>query len=282
MAASLDSHSEHPIAQALTAYWKQQQPTSSLLDISTFEALPGRGVVGSLKGITYYIGNHQLAEDNQVCNSNIEENLEMLEQQGKTTLILSDTHQVLAIFAVADTLRESSQLAVVQLHQRGIKTCILTGDNPLTAKAIAKLVGIDEVQANVLPEEKLNTIETLIRRYTYVGMVGDGINDAPALARATIGFAMGKGTDTALETADVALMNNNLLKLPLFVDLSRKTMRILYQNISLSIAIKIVFFALALAGVATLWMAVFADMGASLIVVANGLRLLRFRDLTAE
>lgn len=279
LAASIDSHSEHPVAQALMAYQQQQQPTHSLLPISVFEALPGRGVMGTVNGEPHYVGNHQLAEDNQVCNPDIEKKLKTLEQQGKTTVILSNTKQVLAIFAVADTVRESSQLAVKALHQRGIKTCILTGDNLITANAIAKLVGIDEVQANVLPEEKLRAIDDLIMRYSSVGMVGDGINDAPALVKATVGFAMGKGTDTALETADVALMNSNLLKLPLFIDLSRKTMQVLRQNISLSIAIKIIFFALALAGIATLWMAVFADMGASLIVVANGLRLLRFQDL---
>lgn len=280
LAASLDSHSEHPVAQALITYWQEKQPGKSLLPISVFEALPGRGVMGTVHGEPYYVGNHQLAEDNQVCNLDIEKQLKTLEQQGKTTVILSNTKQVLAIFAVADTVRATSQLAVMALHQRGIKTCILTGDNPITANAIAKLVGIDEVQANVLPEEKLRAIDDLIARYFFVGMVGDGINDAPALAKATVGFAMGKGTDTALETADVALMNNNLLKLPFFIDLSRKTMQVLRQNISVSIAIKIIFFALALAGIATLWMAVFADMGASLIVVANGLRLLTFQDLT--
>ncbi len=280
LAASIDSHSEHPVAQALITYWQEKQPGKSLLPIVVFEALPGRGVMGTINGEPHYVGNHQLAEDNQICNPDIEKQLKTLEEQGKTTVILSNTKQVLAIFAVADTVRETSQLAVSALHQRGIKTCILTGDNPITANAIAKLVGIDEVQANVLPEEKLRAIDDLIARYHSVGMVGDGINDAPALAKATVGFAMGKGTDTALETADVALMNNNLLKLPFFIDLSRKTMQVLRQNIGLSIAIKIIFFALALAGIATLWMAVFADMGASLIVVANGLRLLTFQDVT--
>lgn len=151
---------------------------------------------------------------------------------------------------------------------------MLTGDNAVTAQAIAKQVGIDEVKANVLPTGKLQAINHLLEQYKNVGMVGDGINDAPALAKASISFAMGKGTDTALETADVALMNDNLAMLPLYIELSRNTARVLRQNISLSIAIKGVFFILALAGVATLWMAVFADMGASLIVVANGLRLL--------
>ncbi|HAT1795697.1 TPA: cadmium-translocating P-type ATPase [Legionella pneumophila] len=274
LAASLDSHSEHPVAHALVEYWQQEQPNSSLLDVEQFFALPGRGVKGLVHQELYYVGNHQLAEDNQVCNSAIEQALKRLEEEGKTTVILSNSFTVLAVFAVADTLRTTSQWAIARLHQQGIKTAMLTGDNAVTAHAIAKQVGIDEVKANVLPTDKLQAIDFLIEQYKAVGMVGDGINDAPALAKATISFAMGKGTDTALETADVALMNDNLAMLPLYIDLSRNTARILRQNISLSIAIKGIFFFLALAGIATLWMAVFADMGASLIVVVNGLRLL--------
>ncbi|HAU1297418.1 TPA: heavy metal translocating P-type ATPase [Legionella pneumophila] len=274
LAASLDSHSEHPVAHALVTYWQQEQPNSSLLDVEEFFALPGRGVKGLVQQELYYIGNHQLAEDNQVCNSAIEQALKQLEEEGKTTVILSNSSTVLAVFAVADTLRTTSQWAIARLHQQGIKTAMLTGDNAVTAHAIAKQVGIDEVKANVLPTDKLQAIDFLIEQYKAVGMVGDGINDAPALAKATVSFAMGKGTDTALETADVALMNDNLAMLPLYIDLSRNTARILRQNISLSIAIKGIFFFLALAGIATLWMAVFADMGASLIVVVNGLRLL--------
>lgn len=148
---------------------------------------------------------------------------------------------MLAIFAVADTLRPTSQLAILSLHQRGIKTVMLTGDNAVTAAAIANEVGIDDVNANVLPTEKLNAMNELLASYHTVGMVGDGINDAPALAKATISFAMGKGTGTALETADVALMNDDLAMLPLFIDLSRKTVQVLRQNISLSLAIKFVF-----------------------------------------
>lgn len=278
LAASLDSHSEHPVAHALVEYWRQEQPTSALLPVSLFEAIPGRGVMGIINNESYYVGNHRLAEDNRVCQPDVEELLERLEKEGKTTVILSNTKTVLAIFAVADTVRPTSQLAIQALHQRGIKTSMLTGDNAVTAAAIAKQVGIDEVNANVLPTEKLDAITALLARYHAVGMVGDGINDAPALAKATISFAMGKGTDTALETADVALMNDNLAILPLFIDLSHKTAKVLRQNISLSLAIKFVFFILALAGLATLWMAVFADMGASLIVVANGLRLLNFQS----
>ncbi len=274
LAASLDSHSEHPVANALVQYWQQEQPQNALLEIEQFSALPGRGVKGLVGQELYFVGNHQLAEDNQVCNHFVEQELKRLEEEGKTTVILSNATTVLAIFAVADTLRVTSQQAIAQLHERGIKTAMLTGDNAVTAQAIAKKVGIDEVNANILPAEKLQAINRLLEHYHSVGMVGDGINDAPALAKATVSFAMGKGTDTALETADVALMNDNLARLPFYVDLSRKTARTLYQNISLSIAIKGIFFILALVGYATLWMAVFADMGASLIVVANGLRLL--------
>lgn len=277
LAASLDSHSEHPVAHALVEYWRQELPTSTLLSVSRFEAIPGRGVEGVVHNEVYYVGNHQLAEDNRVCQPDIEELLERLEKEGKTTVILSNTKAVLAIFAVADTLRPTSQLAIQALHARGIKTAMLTGDNALTAAAIAALVGIDEVNANVLPTEKLNAITSLLVRYKAVGMVGDGINDAPALAKASISFAMGKGTDTALETADVALMSDDLANLPLYIDLSQKTAQVLHQNISFAIAVKVVFFILALTGLATLWMAVFADMGASLIVVANGLRLLNFQ-----
>jgi Zn2+/Cd2+-exporting ATPase len=153
---------------------------------------------------------------------------------------------------------------------------MLTGDNQTTANAIAAKVGIDDARGNLLPEDKLAAIDELLSRYGQVGMVGDGINDAPALAKASIGFAMGAaGTDTAIETADVALMDDDMRKLPAFIALSRATSRVLWQNISLALGIKAVFFALALAGTASLWMAVFADMGASLIVVLNGLRLLR-------
>ncbi|HHG8527051.1 TPA: heavy metal translocating P-type ATPase, partial [Legionella pneumophila] len=274
LAASLDSHSEHPVAHALVAYWQQEHPDKSLLSVERFSALPGRGVKGAIQGELYYVGNHQLAEDNKVCCLEVEQELKRLEEEGKTTVILSNSTTALAIFAVADTLRANSREAIESLHRQRIKTAMLTGDNALTAQAIAKQVGIDEIQANILPTEKMQAINKLLEQYQAVGMVGDGINDAPALAKATISFAMGKGTDTALETADVVLMNDNLAMLPLYIDLSRKTVRILWQNISLSLVIKTVFFILALGGMATLWMAVFADMGASLIVVMNGLRLL--------
>lgn len=275
IAASISHHSEHPIAHALVSYWKETHPTALFLPVTAFEAIPGRGAVGEIDGIRYYVGNHTLAEENRVCHPQLETLLDTLEEQSFTTVIVSDTEKALAVVAVSDTLRPQSQAAIQALHALGITTCMLTGDNLRTATAIAQQVGIEKIEANILPTEKLQAISLLLEKEKYVGMVGDGINDAPALAKATIGFAMGKGTATALETADVALMDNNLGKLADFILLSRKTSQVLKQNITISILTKGVFFGLALAGLSTLWMAVFADMGASLLVVGNGLRLLK-------
>ena len=168
---------------------------------------------------------------------------------------------------------------MAELDEVGIEhTVMLTGDNEATAQAVARAAGVGEFQADLLPDRKVAAIEALLDQYEAVAMVGDGVNDAPALARASVGIAMGAaGTDTALETADVALMADDLGKLPFAVTLSQRSRRIIRQNVALSLGIKAIFFALALAGVATLWMAVFADMGASLIVTFNGMRLLRHR-----
>jgi Cd2+/Zn2+-exporting ATPase len=199
-----------------------------------------------------------------------------LEEQGKTVILLTDAHSVQGLFAVADTVRDGSRQAIAELRALGIQTVMLTGDNVHTAKAIAAQVGLDDARGDLLPEDKLKAIEGLIAQGGAVGMVGDGINDAPALARADIGFAMGAaGTGTAIETADVALMDDDLRKLARFVRLSRDTHALLVQNIVLALGIKAIFLVLTLLGMGTMWMAVFADVGASLLVVANGLRLLR-------
>ncbi len=277
-AASLDAPSEHPVASAIVSHCAgaHGKERCILMPVSEFEAIAGKGVKGKLNGNTHFVGNHRLTEDNQVCGPNVEEALKRLESEGKTAVVLTSEGESLAVIGVADTLRETSVEAIKKLHSLGVRTVMLTGDNETTARAIANKVGIDDVRGNLLPEDKLNAITSLIEEYGGVGMVGDGINDAPALAKATIGFAMGAaGTDTALETADVALMQDDLRKLPIFLSLSRKTSLVLAQNIVLALGIKAVFFALALAGRATLWMAVFADMGASLLVIFNGLRLLR-------
>jgi Cd2+/Zn2+-exporting ATPase len=297
LAASLDAPSEHPVASAIVAAWTGADATApglqpdglvtgdraetvkksrELLPITDFQSITGRGVQATIAGVTYFVGNHRLAHENGVCGPHVEVELKRLEREGKTTVVISDQKKSLGVLGVADTLRDTSIDAVRQLHDLGVKTVMLTGDNETTAKAIARQVGIDEARGDMLPEDKLAALEELLRTHEHVGMVGDGINDAPALARSSIGFAMGAaGTDTAIETADVALMQDDLRKLPLFILLSRKTGSILKQNIAFAVSVKVVFFILALAGRATLWMAVFADLGASLLVVFNGLRLLR-------
>ena len=276
LAASLAARSEHPVSGALAQ--AASRDGVALLPVAALEAIPGRGVRGRIDDQLYQLGNHRLIEELGLCSAEIEARLSALEREGKSVVLLASPQEVLGIFAVADTVRETSREAIRELHALGVQTLMLSGDNRHTAESIARSVGIDEARGGLLPEDKLTTIENLMsrdRRGT-VGMVGDGINDAPALARADVGFAMGAaGTATAIETADVALMDDDLRKIPAFVRLSRATAAVLRQNIALALAIKTVFLLLTFAGQATLWMAVFADMGASLLVVANGLRLLR-------
>lgn len=198
------------------------------------------------------------------------------EQQGHTLSLLADENRVLGIFAVADTIKESSRQAIAELKALGVASVMLTGDNATTAQAIGHQAGITDVRGDLLPQAKLEAIKDMQKRYGPTGMTGDGINDAPALAQADVGFAMGgAGTDTAMEAADVVIMNDNLMRVAETVRLSKRTHHILWQNITLALGIKSVFFLMAVFGTATMWMAVFADMGASLLVVGNGLRLLR-------
>ena len=274
LAASLASRSDHPVSLAVAKAAVDKNLQLSAVD--NFTALAGRGVRGEIDGKLYHLGNHRLVEELGLCSPELEAKLFALEEQGKTVILLCDSSGPMALFAVADTVKQTSREAIRELHELGIKTLMLTGDNPHTARAIAAQVGIDEAQGNLLPEDKLKAIEALYAQGHHVGMVGDGINDAPALARAEIGFAMAAaGTDTAIETADVALMDDDLRKIPAFIRLSRQTSSILKQNIALALVIKAIFLAVTFLGMATMWMAVFADMGVSLLVVFNGLRLLR-------
>jgi len=274
LAASLAQRSDHPVSRAV--FEAAQRDGVALREVSQFEALPGRGTQGVINGKLYHLGNHRLIHEQGRCSDALEARLSVLEEQGKTVILLTDEQQVHGLFAVADTLKDSSREAIAELHALGIQTLMLSGDNAHTARAIAAQVGIDEARGDLLPEDKLQAIEALIGQGGTVGMVGDGINDAPALARADIGFAMGAaGTGSAIETADVALMDDDLRKLPRFVRLSRATHSLLVQNIVLALGIKLVFLVLTLTGHGSMWMAVFADVGASLLVVGNGLRLLR-------
>ncbi|WP_330728015.1 heavy metal translocating P-type ATPase [Burkholderia multivorans] len=275
LAASLAARSDHPVSQAIAAAARDAN-APAFADVQDFEALLGRGVRGTIDGVRYWLGNHRLVEELERCSPALAAKLDALERQGKSVVMLIDDARVLAIFAVADTIKDTSRAAIADLHALGIRTAMLTGDNPHTARAIAAQAGIDDARGNQLPEDKLAAVDELARGGAgAVGMVGDGINDAPALARADIGFAMGAmGTDTAIETADVALMDDDLRKIPAFVRLSRATHRVLVQNIGFALGVKLAFLGLTVAGLGTMWMAVFADAGASLIVVGNGLRLL--------
>jgi len=222
------------------------------------------------------LGNHRLVEERKQCSPDLEAQLRAHEAAGRTVTLLAGEAGVLALFAVADTLKPSSRSAVAELKALGVTPVMLTGDNEATAQAIAEAAGIDEARGNLLPEDKLAAIKGLQARYGATAMTGDGINDAPALAQADIGFAMGgAGTHVAMEAADVVIMNDDLTRIPETIRLSRRAHAVLWQNIGLALGIKAVFLLLAVSGHASMWMAVFADMGASLLVVANGLRLLR-------
>jgi Cd2+/Zn2+-exporting ATPase len=274
MAAALSTRSDHPVSGAIAEYWSANSAGGPMPAVESVEAIPGRGIQALLDGRRLMLGNHRFIEEANACSPTTEAALERLESEGKTTVILAHDGAAVAVIAVADPVRETSREAIVSLHGLDVRTVMLSGDNPRTASEVGALVGIDDVRGGLLPEQKLEAMAELVRAYGTVGMVGDGINDAPALARAGIGFAMGAaGSDTAIETADVALMDDDLRKIPELILLSRRTHAILIQNIMIALGIKFVFLVLAVLGKSTLWMAIFADLGASLIVVANSLKL---------
>ena len=268
--ASIEALSEHPVAHAIvTAYH------GPLDGVEGFEAITGRGVRASIAGTVYTLGNHRLAEETGMCGPELEAILERLENEAKTAIVLMNAAPI-AVLAVADTLRPNSLQAVDDLKALGVTTIMLTGDNQRTATAIAHQAGIDDARGDLLPDDKLRIITELVATAGPVGMVGDGVNDAPALAKADLGIAMGAaGTDTAIETADIALMDDDPRKIAETIRISAHTAHVLWQNISIALGVKGIFLVLTLAGTASLWIAVLADMGASLVVIANGLRLLR-------
>ena len=271
IAVVLANHSDHPVSKAIAAGMK---PNS--VEARNFTALAGRGVQAEVAGVTYVLGNHRLIEERGQCSAALEARLQEHEEAGRTVTLLATPERVIALFAVADTIKPSSREAVASLRALGITPVMLTGDNQATASAVAREAGIDQARGNLLPEDKLAAIRDLQRELGPTAMTGDGINDAPALAQADIGVAMGAaGTDTAMEAADVVVMNDDLRRIAETVKLSRVTHAVLWQNIALALGIKAVFLVLAVFGNASMWMAVFADMGASLLVVFNGLRLLR-------
>lgn len=271
IAASIETLSEHPVAHAIVT-----ANTRPLDPVEGFEAITGRGVRATVAGTAYTLGNHRLAEENGLCNPDLEQILERLENEAKTAIVLMTESAPTAVLAVADTLRPSSREAIADLQRLGVTTIMLTGDNQRTATAIALQAGIDDARGDLLPDDKLRIVAELVATRGPVGMIGDGVNDAPALAKADLGIAMGAaGTDTAIETADIALMDDDPRKLAETIRISSHTAHVLWQNIGFALGVKGAFFVLTLTGIASLWIAVIADMGASLIVIANGLRLLR-------
>jgi Cd2+/Zn2+-exporting ATPase len=271
LAKSLAARSDHPVSKAIA-----QGLAVQAQEVEAFEAVAGRGVQGVIDGHPYILANHRWIEERGQCSAPLEARLAVHEEAGRTVTILANRDRVIALFAVADTIKPSSIEAISEMKALGVVPIMLTGDNAATARTVGHLAGISEIRGNLLPEDKLKAIEEFQGKYGVTAMTGDGINDAPALAKANIGFAMGAaGTHTAMEAADVVVMNDDLHRLPETIRLSKRTHVILWQNITLALGIKAVFLLMAIFDDASMWMAVFADMGASLLVVFNGLRLLK-------
>ena len=276
VAAALASRSDHPVSLAIACGLAGKVNDVELPDVRDFIALPGRGVTGTINGISWAMGNYALVRERGFHREQLEQQVRELEAQGKSVVALVHPETgVVAILAVADTLRPESATAVAALAQRGVAPVLLTGDNAAATAHMAKQAGVARWHSDLMPEDKLRLVDELAAQGEVVGMVGDGINDAPALAKARIGFAIARqGTDTALETADVALMDDDLRKIPRFIDLSQATHAIVLENIVFALGMKSIFFALAFMGMATMWMAVFADVGTTVLVVLNGMRAL--------
>lgn len=274
-AGALELNSNHPLARAII-----EETTRRGLSIPAadqFETIQGKGAAGVIAGKPYWLGSHRYLEERGQETADVHKQLQEMQGAGRTVVVVGNDEHVCGFITLADAIREETREAIAQLHEAGIERVVmLTGDNEGTAKAIAREAGIDEVHAELLPEDKVTAIEKLVDELTHVAMIGDGVNDAPALARASLGMAMGAaGSDAAIETADIALMSDDLSKLPWLIHHSRRTLRIIRQNIAFSLAVKAVFVVLTFAGFASLWAAIAADMGASLLVIFNGLRLLR-------
>ena len=284
IASAIERHSEHHLAAAIVEEARARNISIAPAPVTDFEALPGLGVRATLGGHLYTLGNRQLVEQSSALRPDLAASLDHFAGRGLTTMVLLRGNGPLCVFALEDRPRPHGKIALEELQRIGIRDMVmLSGDQPSVAAQVARKVGLEQVNAGLLPADKVATVERLKAKPGGVVMVGDGVNDAPALAAASVGVAMGvSGTDAALETADVVLMSDDLLKLPHLFALSRQVMRIIRQNIAIALGLKAVFFLLALTGHATLWMALLADDGASLAVIFNGLRALRFARTLAH
>ncbi|MFI8654216.1 heavy metal translocating P-type ATPase [Priestia megaterium] len=274
---TLEDYSNHPIARAIVDYAAEKKVDS--LQGSNFKILTGKGVQATIQETVYYAGNAKLFSDLGTPLSHCWSHIEKLQNEGKTIIIVGTAKSVLGIISVADTIRHTTVSALESLKQNGMQQIVmLTGDNEGTAKMIASESRVDRYFADLLPEDKVKAIQQLQHEGYQTAMVGDGINDAPALATADLGIAMGgAGTDTAMETADIVLMADNLEKLPHTMKLSRKALAVIKQNIWFSIIVKVIALAFIFPGWLTLWIAVLSDTGAALLVILNSLRLLKMK-----
>ncbi len=281
-AAALEARSAHPLARAVIDYATQRGITARPAD--RVQMLQGKGVTGTFQGEAFWLGSHRYLIERGQEDDRATEQAEAFEREGKTVVAIGNDRHVCGLLAVADTVRPGAADALGLLRAIGVEHLVmLTGDNRTTAAAIAREVGIDEVHAELLPEDKVAMVEQLVDKYGAVAMVGDGVNDAPAMARATFGIAMGAaGSDAAIETADIALMTDDLAKLPWLIRHSKHTLAVIRQNIAFALGVKAIFVVLTFAGFATLWGAIAADVGASLLVVMNALRLLRSRTAAPQ
>nr|WP_289038061.1 heavy metal translocating P-type ATPase [uncultured Allobacillus sp.] len=280
--SALENRSQHPLASAILKTADEKMIDYQTVEINDFTSITGKGIQGDIDGSTYYVGSPNLFNELTMnkLDPTVKEKVEALQNEGKTVLIAGTKEKVQLILAVADEVREASQSVIEKLHRAGIeKTVMLTGDNANTGEAIGKQVGVTDVRSELLPQDKLEVIRSLRDSHKQVAMIGDGVNDAPALAASTVGIAMGgAGTDTALETADVALMGDDLEKLPFLVRLSRKTLNTIKGNITFAIAIKVAALLLVIPGWLTLWIAILSDMGATVLVALNSMRLMRVKE----
>ncbi|MET1030913.1 heavy metal translocating P-type ATPase [Domibacillus tundrae] len=275
VAAALETFSQHPLASAILR--KAAAEKAMLYTADDFQSLTGKGAKAAINGTVYYIGSPKLFEDMLAIPEHVQQSVSQLQAQGKTVMLIGTGEEIKGYTAVADQVRDSSLSIIQKLKKIGIeKTVMLTGDNKAAGASIGKQLGLTDVQAELMPQDKLDVIKSLRAQHGHVAMVGDGINDAPALASASVGIAMGgAGTDTALETADIALMADDLEKLPYTIALSRKTLHVIKQNIAFAFGLKLLALLLIIPGWLTLWMAVFADVGSTLIVVLNSMRLMK-------
>ena len=278
-AAALEMRSSHPLARAILERAEAAGIRPEPAEDS--RTVPGRGVEGRLGERALWLGSDRFATEKGLADALPGELVRLIEEAGSTLVVVGEEARVLGLLELRDRIRPEARDIVARLHRLGVRTIVmLTGDNARTAQAVARETGIDEVRAELLPEQKLAAIEDLVSRHERVAMVGDGVNDAPAMARAHLGIAMGAiGSDAAVETADIALMTDDIGKLPWLIAHSRRTMNIIRQNIGVSLAVKALFAGLTAFGMATMWGAIAADVGVSLLVVMNALRLLRVRDI---